>query len=232
MEQLNENVNMPQEILDNQDQNTPSLADRETKLANTEQENIRRLREKSEQKEREYQHQLNAMKQELENAKKAVQSNINDDDVAEGRHIKELSNQLRQMQEAQQKERQAQQKERQAQMAMMAEMRIKSEMPQIEQIVNEKNVAVLKERYPHLHNSIFNSQDMYERAKIAHTLITEMGIVESSRNEDRIDTNMRKPKSGAQGALQNKYLYDQYDMTPEETRNTYEMARRYAKGQQ
>lgn len=211
--------------MDNQDQSTPSLADREQKLANTEQENIRRLRERSEQKEREYQHQLNAMKQELENAKKAAQANINDDDVAEGRHIKELSNQLRQMQEAQQKERQMQ-------MAMMAEMRIKSEMPQIEQIVNEKNLAVLKERYPHLHNSIFNSQDMYERAKIAHTLITEMGIVESSRTEDRVDANMRKPKSGVQGALQNKYLYDQFDLSPDEARTTYEMARRYAKGLQ
>lgn len=216
---------MPQEILDNQDQPTLSLADKEQRLANTEQENIRRLRERSEQKEREYQHQLNAMKQELEAAKKAAQANINDDDVAEGRHIKDLSNQLREMQEAQRRELQAQQ-------AMMAEMRIKTEMPQIEQVVNERNLNILKEKYPHLHNSIFNSQDMYERAKIAHTLITEMRITEASRNEDRIDANSRKPQSGMQGALQNKYLYDQYEMTPEETRNTYEMARRYAKGQQ
>ena len=212
--------------MENQDQQeiTNSLAEREQKLAYTEQENIRRLREKTEQREREYQQQLNAMKQELEAAKKAAQVNINDDDVAEGKHIKELANQLRQMQEAQQKERQTQ-------MAMMAEMRIKSEMPQIEQIVNEKNLSILKERYPHLHNSIFNSQDMYERAKIAHTLITEMRIIESAQNGDRADANLRKPQSGAQGALQNKYLYDQFDLTPEEARTTHEMARRYARGQ-
>lgn len=211
--------------MDNQGQQTSSLTDREQSLAKTEQENIRRLRERSEQKEREYQHQLNAMRQELEATKKQVQVNINDDDVAEGRHIKELSNQLKSIQEAQQKEREAQ-------MAMMAEMRIKSEIPAIEQVVNERNLAVLKEKYPHLHNSIFNSNDMYERAKIAHTLITEMRIADTSRNEDRIDANSRKPQSGMQGALQNKYLYDQFDMSAEEMRNTNEMARRYAKGQQ
>src|SRR3546814_5087103 len=72
-----------------------SLADKEASLAKTEQENIRRLREKSEQKEREYQHQLNALKQELEQAKKAAQSNINDDDIVEGRRSEEQTSELK-----------------------------------------------------------------------------------------------------------------------------------------
>lgn len=200
-----------------------SLQDREQNLQRTEQDNIRRLREKSEQKEREYQHKLNAMQQELDQAKRAAQVNINDDDMAEGRHIKAIADEVKSLREEQRKEREAQE-------ARLSELRIKAEIPHIEQVVNEKNLAILKERYPHLHNSIFNGGDMYERAKIAHTLITEMRIAESGQNEDRVNTNTRKPQSGQSGALQNKYLYDQNNPSQEELRSTYELAQQYARG--
>jgi len=204
-------------------QSPPSLADRENSIKNTEQENIRRLREKSDQREREYQHQLNDLKQQLENAKKAIQSNINDDDIVEGRHHKQLASEMNSLKEEIKEERRKN-------LEMLSEMRLKSEIPNVDQVVNEKNLNLLKERYPHLYKSVLTAGNMYECGKVAHTLITEMRLGESVQTEEMIEENYRKPQVGRSGALQNKYMYDQWNMSPEDSSAKYQEALRYTKG--
>lgn len=200
-----------------------SLAEREQTLKNTEQENIRRLRERAEQREREQQHKINELEQKLAQAQKASKPQINDDDVVEGRYHKELAEEVSSVKEELRKTREAQE-------ATLGEMKARAEIPNLDQVVNQQNLDMLKSQYPHLYNTIFSANSFYDRAKIAHTLITQMQLPQQQESQSRMYENSQKPQGTRTGALQNKYMYDQNNLSPEESDRIYKDAMRYASG--
>lgn len=94
---------------------------------------------------------------------------VGDDDLVEGKHltkfgrkVKELENKLRQY-------------EQQSTMAT-TEVRLKSQYPDFDKIVSKDNIDMLKDAYPELYSTIYTSNDLYNKAVSAYTLIKKLGI--------------------------------------------------------
>lgn len=183
-------------------------------------ENFRRFREKVEAERREYQDKLNSLQQQLASAKN---SNLNDDDIAEGRHISAIQKEIIAL-------RDEIKQERQKQTLMHDELKIQSEIPDINKVVSPKNLEILKKKFPHLHANIASAPDLYTRAKVAHTLITQMGIAEQAQNDQLVDNNLSKPGNPSRGsALSQKNLYDN-DMSEQEMKERWREIQRNAGG--
>lgn len=81
------------------------------------------------------------------------------------------------------------------------ESRLKYELPDIESVVNEKNLQALVEREPELAAAINSSTDFYAKAKAAYKAIKQFGIIQdpaASADRERAQANATKPRAGAQ----------------------------------
>jgi len=158
--------------------------------------NMRALREKSERAERERDAALHQLK-EIEAQKAANQApveddeiNIGPDDLAEGKHLSQVSRKIKKLEE--------QIKGYQQQTtAVSIEAKLKSAYPDFDTVVSKDNIDALKESYPEIAQSLSESQDIYSKAVSAYTLIKKLGIhVEDLYSADRAmaQKNATKPK--------------------------------------
>ena len=115
---------------------------------------------------------------------------IADNDIAEGRHITKVGKKIKKL------ENTIKQYEQQAQMNML-ELKIKSQFPDFESVVNDQTVAALKEQHPEIAQALQSTQDVYSKAASAYKLIKQFGIVQdNSYDQDKrvIKNNFSKPK--------------------------------------
>ncbi len=187
-------------------------------------DNFKRYREKVEEQARQSKAQINALNQQVEHMKISTATQIGDDDVAEGRHISAVSKQIEELRKEMYERDQIQQQ-------VQDDLRIKSEFSDATEVICKKNLDILKEKYPHLHANLMQSPGgTYAKAKVAYTLITEMGIREQTATENRIDENLAKPAVGRGNALSQKHLYDNDSFGAEERKAHMKLVNSYIKG--
>lgn len=147
--------------------------------------NIRTLREKSEKIARE-RDELARRVQELEslsNKKQEEDINIAHDDLVEGKHIKQVTSELKQLK------------------SHLAEITVKNKLqssyPDFEAVVTPDNINTLRESYPELAATIAASSDLYSKAVSAYTMIKKMGIMPdkyAEHQKELVDKNSNKPR--------------------------------------
>ncbi len=156
------------------------------------QENFRALRDKAERMEQErneYQRLLAEAQ-----AKKAESSDedftIGDDDLAEGKHLKKLQQEVKKLK---------QQSEQATQRAAVTEteLRLKSQYPDFEKVVSSDNITAFRSQFPELAMSIHSNPDVYSKAVSAYMSIKNLGIhKEDTFVAEKVQTlkNAAKPK--------------------------------------
>lgn len=120
---------------------------------------------------------------------------ISDDHLIEGKDLKKIIKKIEKKVESKvQREMRQQQQLTQQQ---LIENRLKLELPDLDRVVNSKNLAMLSRDYPELASTIQTNSDLYTQAKAAYTLIKKLGIEQenpNASNAQRIQKNLAKPK--------------------------------------
>lgn len=113
-----------------------------------------------------------------------------DDDLVEGKQLNMMAAEIKKL-KAQQRDFQKHTYE------SNAETRIRSQYPDFDRVTTHENLKMLSEVYPELAKSINSSNDLYDKAVSAYTLIKKFGIYEEhpySAEKDRALANTAKPK--------------------------------------
>lgn len=108
---------------------------------------------------------------------------LGDDDLAEGRHLKEIKKELEEY-------------KRQTSEAT-TEARVKAQFPDFDTVVNASTIERLKTAYPELASTLSASGDLYNKAASAYTLIKKLGIYDGKNhdaNREIIQKNSTKPR--------------------------------------
>jgi len=158
--------------------------DQPQKPVETEQaRNFRQLKEARDREERErkrvekerdeairYIQQMQAQQQAPLQVKEEDELAINADDFVEGKTVKKVYNEVRELKK-QLKQYQQQSSE------SLAESRLKTMYPDADQVLSKDNIAALNEKHPELANTIINSTgDTYSKLVTAYTMIKQLGV--------------------------------------------------------
>jgi hypothetical protein len=160
------------------------------------QESFRQLREQKERIQAERDEALRLLQQYQQPKQEAEPDEdlgIGDNELAEGRHLSKVGKKIKKL------ENTIKQYEQQAQMNML-ELKIKTQFPDFESVVNDQTVAQLKEQHPEIAQALQSTQDVYSKAASAYKLIKQFGIVQdNSYDSDKkvIRNNFAKPKTSA-----------------------------------
>lgn len=179
-----------------QEQPAQEQPQQEVKPQETEQaKNFRTLRERAQQLERE-RNEAYARMQELE-AKNKPQPvaqdedfSINDSDLAEGKHLKKLHNEIKSLKSELQKNYQASSE-------MAIEARLKAQYGDFDKVVNSENIAQLQTMHPEIANTLMSSTDLYSKGASAYKLIKQFGIGQADPYQQEKQTaqrNAAKPR--------------------------------------
>jgi hypothetical protein len=197
-------INEQNEVLQELDQPTADAQPESTQEATRQSEQQKHFRAIKEQKDRAERERDEAYRQlqELQRSAQGQQQpedtdddfNIDPDALAEGKHLKKMHSQLKQLQTQLKKQQESQQQE-------SVEIRLKSQYPDFDQVVSATNIATLKEKYPHFAQTIYTSSDLYSKSVTAYSLIKELGIEPMAQNarreEEQFEANKKRPKSAA-----------------------------------
>ena len=150
----------------------PSPVEQQT--AKDKESNVFYLRKLADQAARERDDALRRL-QEIEYQKSAkVESpdediSVKDDELVEGKHLNKYAKRIKQL-EQQQKQYIQQTTE------STAEMRLKAQYSDFDKVMTLENVQMFSTAYPELAKTINSSNDLYEKASSAYTLIKKFGI--------------------------------------------------------
>jgi phage shock protein A len=177
-----------------QAQAVPAQSPKENSSADLQERNIRALRQKTEQAERE-RDELRRKLQEIEAAHTHVpeeddEVRIGPDELAEGKHLTKVGRKIKKLEE-QLKQYQQQTTE------MSAETRLRTQYPDFDAVVSKDNIDQLRQNYPEIANTLNTSNDLYSKAVTAYTLIKKLGIQsEDPYKSDRelAQKNAAKPR--------------------------------------
>jgi hypothetical protein len=157
---------------------------------------LRTLKEKAE-RERDEALRLLQEREQLRRAPEPSQEtddfSIGNDELAEGKHLKKMYNEIKRLQS---KVDQYQQNSSTG----TAEARLRSMYPDIEKVVSKENMEVLAVQYPELFATIQANNDFYTKGAAAYTMVKKLGIhVEDTFGPDRefAAKNAAKPKPTA-----------------------------------
>ena len=122
---------------------------------------------------------------------------VNDDDLMEGKHLKQVDDEVQQL-------RQELYEQRQYNTKQLAQAQLRAKFSDFDKVVTEDNIELLQYEYPELANTLNSSTDLYSTAVSAYTMIKKLGI--SQEQQSRVTTmadkaqaqkNAAKPKSVA-----------------------------------
>ena len=168
--------------------NDQPLEQQEVKQPTSEERNFAALRNAKDSAERErdaYFKKLQEIEQQQVAAKQAAppKPELGDDDLAEGRHLKEL--------------RQEMESYKQQMNQVTVETRIKANFPDFDSVVSTETVAKLKLTYPELAATLSASGDLYNKAASAYTMIKKLGLYDGrdhEPNREVVHRNSLKPR--------------------------------------
>lgn len=79
----------------------------------------------------------------------------------------------------------------------LTEIKVKTDFPDFDRVVNQENLSKLKEQDPDLAMMIYNNKDLYSQSAVAYRAIKKMGIFDeqSERDKETIKNNRGKPRT-------------------------------------
>lgn len=113
---------------------------------------------------------------------------LGNDELAEGKHLKAVVNEVKKLRE--------EIKQHRAQSASsLVSTRLKMDYPDIEKVVTKENIEILAAQYPELASTLGSERDLYNQGVSAYTLIKKLGIVqEDTYVNDRLRTQLNASK--------------------------------------
>jgi hypothetical protein len=176
-------------------------------------ENLREIREAKERAERERDelmrmYQMQQMQQQMQQQQQVKMPepepiyempdlDLDDDGLAENKHIKLMHKQMQAMQKQIQMQKQEAIRIQQQTQESMIETRIRATYPDFDKVVSNDNLALLGQMYPSMARTINSSPDLFDKAVSAYTLIKQFGISKDmTPNQDaaRAINNINKPR--------------------------------------
>lgn len=157
--------------------------------------NFAALREKAARAERERDEALRLVR-EIESKKQQnvveeeIDLSLGDDEIAEGKHLKSVAQQIKQL-------KNELKKYKQESTLTTVETKIRSNYPDFDSVVSRENLESLRNNYPEIAQTIMTSTDQYSQAASAYTLIKKLGIDTQGSYEmdkQRVQQNAAKPK--------------------------------------
>lgn len=149
----------------------------------TKEANFRAMRDKLQRAERERDEALR-LAQQVQKEKEKQLAKLNPDDLVEGKHINELQDDVKAL--------------RSQIEYYQTEARIKSQYPDIDQVVNADSIARLKEEHPDIAEAIASTSDYYKKASVAYKMIKQLNLSQQSPSNDQerqiAQRNSAKPK--------------------------------------
>lgn len=128
--------------------------------------------------------------QQIQQMQQNYDINVGDDDIVEGKHLKSYVQKI-------QKQQQDLVEEQKRSNTIMLEAKLRSEMPDIEKVVNSETIESLRALYPEIAQSIGSSGNIYTQGKSAYQMIKSLGLYKEDKYEDdraRAQTNAHKPR--------------------------------------
>lgn len=174
LEEVDEETTQPEQPGELQpDQAAPESETQEAK-PEKDNENFRRLRDKSERAERERDEAVRILKEMYAKEEQKSEADedelrINDDDLVEGKHLSKFHKKIKRLEEQVKNYGRASDQ-------INTETRLKSQYTDFDKVVNQDNIAALREQYPELADSVANTPNLYNKAVSAYTLIKKLGI--------------------------------------------------------
>lgn len=166
--------------------------------------NMRILRERAESAERralelERMVQMNMSQQQstkMQIADEEDYFDVSDDTYIEGKHLKKYVNNLKQ--ELKNTKKQFEDYNKQNALTQ-AEIRLKNQFGDFDNIVNTDNLKKLSEQKPALYRTIYANTDIYDRGFTAYELIKNSGILSDQYEalDKKVEENKFKPRSAA-----------------------------------
>jgi hypothetical protein len=192
--------NLEQETQETLQQETQPIKQDQAPVQRQESErdyNIRLIREEREHYQRERDELARKLAQYEQAQQKQVEPEVSslpdvaDSDLVEGRHIRSVSRELKQM------------KQQLAQYQQVAqtnaiELQVRSNYPDFDKVVTPQAIEELKKRYPSVAATIYSSNDLYNKAASAYDLIKSLGINKKEEfvaEKSAIQSNAQKPRS-------------------------------------
>jgi len=129
-------------------------------------------------------HQIQQVKEDIQ------ELTLNPDDLAEGKHLIQLVNKIKRLEEK---------LEESAQKSYLSttEMKVKNDFPDFEKVASFENLKRLREQDPDLADAILNTKDPYKQHALAYKMVKQMGIYREDKYEEdreRAQRNANKPK--------------------------------------
>ena len=161
--------------------------------------NFRELRNTAQQLKRERDEAIGLLQQQADKNKAAAQEiaaqeedlRLKDDELVEGKHLSKFQKKITRL-EDQLKNYEVKSSE------LAIESRLRSKYTDFDKVVNNDNVALLKEHYPELAQTINSSTDLYSKAVTAYTLIKKLNLLpdpELQQEQQLAKKNLAKPGS-------------------------------------
>jgi hypothetical protein len=140
--------------------------------------NFRTLREKTERIQRERDDALARIKQYEQQPQPDL--SLKPDELAEGKHIHNVSAKINALE------------------TQLAEARLRSQYPDIDKVVSPENLALLKERYPEIAQTLSADKNFYSQASSAYTILKNLGLHQDASLYDKersvAQNNAAKPR--------------------------------------
>lgn len=125
---------------------------------------------------------------------KELDFNVADDELMEGKHVKQIVNALKN----EIKEVKNQFTQMNAQTATQsAEARFQAQYPDAQKVLSPDNIKNFASIYPEEYKSMMSNSDPYAQLKTAYNMITKFGLLDSQEEDARIAVNQSKPRSAA-----------------------------------
>jgi hypothetical protein len=141
------------------------------------------------------------MQQQQQRVEEPEPIDIDDDSFIEGKQLKKYVNSLKQELKSTKKQFE---EYNQKSSFDQAELKLKSQFSDFDEIVNKDNLERLASRKPALYRSIMANGDIYDRGYTAYEMIRNSGVIEektstreSVKIDKRLEENKLKPRSAA-----------------------------------
>ncbi len=184
----------------------------EDQAENDKEKNFARLRASKEQLERENRELRSAMEVRTNSEKPSEEDDlgIDDDDIVEGKVVRRLYNELKNLKSTYEREK-----------ASSIPDRLRSKFSDFEEVVTQENVEKLKHSEPELYATVTSGNDLYAKGVSAYKTMKALGISKVdpyTSQKDQARSNHGKPLSAqaikGQGALSEANIFAQ-GLTPE-----------------
>lgn len=176
------------EVAQEQQEQQQAIAQQQSPKELNEERNFRALREKADRIQRERDEALVRLKH--YEASQNVESealNLGPDDLAEGKHLNKVENKIRALEQ------------------QLMESKLRAQYPDIDSVVNDDTIAILKSKHPELAQTIGANKNLYSQAVTAYTMIKQLGISQDATydaDKNLAQRNASKPKPLASVAPQ------------------------------